>query len=129
MTKFKSNSVKESIGNAIHGLMLAVSSQRNFFIEIIISVLVIVSAILLRFTPTDICILLIMIAIVLVCELINSVIEFTLDATYKNNYSRLVEMAKDMSAGMVLLVACISVLVGIILFGSYIIKYIMMVIK
>ena len=129
MTKFKSNSIKESIANAIHGLMLAISSQRNFLIEVIISVVVIIAALLLRFTATDICILLIMIAIVIVCELINSVIEFTLDATYKNNYSRLVEMAKDMSAGMVLLVACISVLVGMILFGSYIIKYIMMVIK
>ena len=65
-----------------------------------------------------------MIAIVLVCELLNSIIEFTLDAVYKNNYSRLVEMAKDMSAGMVLLVAGISVIFGSILYGSYIYKLI-----
>ena len=122
MTKFKSGSVKESISNAIHGLKLAVSSQRNFVIEIFISIFVIVFALFLRFSVTDICILLVMITIVLVCELINSVIEFTLDATYKNNYSRLVEMAKDMSAGLVLLVACMSVLLGTILFGSYIYK-------
>ncbi len=61
-----------------------------------------------------------MIAIVLICELLNSVIEFTLDAVYGNNYSKLVEMAKDMSAGMVLLAAISSVVVGIVLFYPYV---------
>ncbi len=124
MTKFKSSSVAESISNAIHGLKLAVSSQRNFVIEIFISIAVIIGALLFRFTITDICILIVMIALVLICELLNSVIEFTLDAVYKNNYSRLVEMAKDMSAGMVLLIACISVIIGLLLFGKYFIKLI-----
>ncbi len=122
MTKFKSSSVAESISNAIRGLKLAVSSQRNFVIEIFISVFVIAFSVLLRFSLTDICILLIMIALVLICELLNSAIEFTLDAVYKNNYSKLVEMAKDMSAGMVLLSAFMSVIIGCILFGSYILK-------
>ncbi len=129
MTKFKSGSLKESMENAIHGLKLAVSSQRNFVIEIFISVFVLFAAMALRFTITDICILIVMIAIVLVCELVNSVIEFTLDAVYKNNYSRLVEMAKDISAGMVLMVACISVLLGTLLFGSYILKYLPVLMK
>ena len=123
MDKFKSSSVKESIYNAIRGLNLAVSSQRNFRIELLFSVIVIVSALLLKFSITDLCILIIMITIVLVCELLNSIIEFTLDAVYKNKYSRLVEMAKDMSAGMVLLTAVISVIIGILLFGSNIIKF------
>lgn len=123
MTKFKSANVAESISNAIHGLRLAISSQRNFRIEVFVTFVVLILALLLKFTITDICILILMITLVLVCELLNSVIEFTLDAVYKNNYSKLVEMAKDMSAGMVLLVACVSCIVGTILFGSYIIKY------
>lgn len=120
MTKFKSSGIRESISNAIHGLMLAVCSQRNFRIEVFTAFLVLVAALLLRFSITDICILILIIAIVLVSELLNSVIEFTLDAVYKNNYSRLVEMAKDMSAGMVLLVAFISCVIGVLLFGKYI---------
>ena len=112
----------ESISNAVRGLKLAISSQRNFVIEVIIAIIAFVLAIILGFTSTDKCILLIMIAIVLVCEMLNSVIEFTLDAVYKNSYSKLVEMAKDMSAGMVLLVAIISVVVGIFLYFPYIIK-------
>lgn len=122
MTKFKSSSVWESISHAIHGLKLALHSQRNFVIEVIFSFLAISLAFLLKFSITDICIVIIMITIVLICELLNSAIEFTLDAVYKNNYSKLVEMAKDMSAGMVLLVAIMSVFVGIILYGSYVFK-------
>lgn len=122
MTKFKSASVWESISHAIHGLKLALNSQRNFVIEVIFSFFAISLAFFLRFSITDICIVIIMITIVLICELLNSAIEFTLDAVYKNNYSKLVEMAKDMSAGMVLLVAIMSVFVGIILYGSYVFK-------
>lgn len=124
MTKFKSSGIQESISNAIHGLKLAFYSQRNFVIEVIVAFIVLILAFALKFTVTDICIVILMITIVLVCELLNSVIEFTLDAVYKNNYSRLVEMAKDISAGMVLLVAIISVILGCILYGSYILKLI-----
>ncbi len=123
MTKFKSSSVWESISHAVHGLKLALHSQRNFVIEVIFSFFALGLAFLLRFSITDICIVIIMITIVLICELLNSAIEFTLDAVYKNNYSKLVEMAKDMSAGMVLLVAIMSVFVGIILYGSYAFKF------
>ena len=122
MTKFKSSSLKESFINAIHGLNLAFFSQRNFRIEVCIAIFVLFCAFLLKFSLTDICILILMITFVLVCEMLNSIIEFTLDAVYKNNYSRLVEMAKDMSAGMVLLVSIISLIVGTIIFGSYILK-------
>ncbi len=122
MTKFKSEGVIQSLTNAIHGLKLAFFSQRNFVIEIIISLCVVISGFILKFTVTDICILIIMSSMVLICELLNSVIEFTLDAVYKNNYSRLVEMAKDISAGMVLLSCIISFILGAILFGSYILK-------
>ena len=120
MTKFKSTSFKESMYHAIRGLKLAVSSQKNFLFEIFAGSFVTFIAIMLKFEPSDFAILFIMIAIVLVCELINSVIEFTLDAVYGNNYSKLVEMAKDMSAGMVLLAAIFSLLVGFVLFYPYV---------
>lgn len=123
MTRFKSSGIKESISNALRGLRLAMFSQRNFVIEILVAFFAFILALILGFKSTDICILLITIAIVLICELINSVVEFTLDAVYRNNYSKLVEMAKDISAGMVLLVAFISVLIGIFLYVPYIISF------
>lgn len=119
MTKYKSSGIKDSIKNAVKGLQLAFCSQRNFKIEVIIGIVAFIIALVLRFSSTDMCILVIMIALVLICELLNSVIEFTLDAVYKNKYSKLVEMAKDMSAGMVLLVALTSVIIGLILYIPY----------
>ena len=50
--------------------------------------------------------------------MLNTAIEFTLDSIYHNRYSRMVGMAKDISAGAVMFATIISVLVGIILFGS-----------
>ena len=123
MSKFKSSSFLESFVNAQRGLKLALRSQRNFVIELLVAFIVIFTSIFLKFSYVEISILLVMCALVLVCELINSVIEFTLDAVYKNNYSKLVEMAKDMSSGMVLLVSIISVLVGILIFGSHLMAF------
>ena len=119
MTKFKSGNIIQSITNAIHGLKLAFFSQRNFVIELITAILAMITAVLLHFSITDICILITISAVVLICELVNSVIEFTLDAVYKNNYSKLVEMAKDISAGMVLLACILSLFIGILLFVKY----------
>jgi diacylglycerol kinase len=64
----------------------------------------------------EFCLLLFVIAMVLICELINSVIEFVLDATYRNKYSKLVEMSKDMSAGAVLIATILSIVIGSLLF-------------
>lgn len=123
MTRFKSSSIIESLSNAVRGLKLALFSQRNFKIEVCVAVIVLIFSLLLKFSLTDICIIILTVAMVLICEMLNSIIEFTLDATYKNTYSKLVEMAKDMSAGMVLLSAIISVIVGVVLFGKYLISY------
>lgn len=118
MTKFKALNFFESFGYAWRGLKLAFNSQRNFVIEVIIAFFVILASVLLRFDFSDIAILVIMCAIVLICEMFNSVIEFSLDAVFKNEYSKLVEMAKDMAAGMVLLSSITSIVVGIIIFVS-----------
>lgn len=120
MTKYKSDNVIQSLTNAFHGLKLAFFSQRNFVIELVLAFFAIILGILLKFNITDICIILVISCIVLICELLNSVIEFTLDAVYKNSYSRLVEMAKDISAGMVLLACIISSIIGVLLFLKYI---------
>ena len=118
MSKFKASNFVESFGYAWRGLKLAFNSQRNFVIEVIIAFFVILASVLLRFDFSDIAILVIMCAIVLICEMFNSVIEFSLDAVFKNEYSKLVEMAKDMSAGIVLLASITSVVVGVIIFVS-----------
>lgn len=116
MSKFTSGSFRKSFSYALKGIRIAFKSQRNFRTQIFIGTLALLLAIGLKFTMVEFCLLLFVIAMVLICELINSVIEFMLDATYRNKYSKLVEMSKDMSAGAVLIATFLSIAIGSLLF-------------
>jgi hypothetical protein len=59
------------------------------------------------------------IAMVIVSEMLNTAIEFTLDSIFHNRYSRMVGMAKDISAGAVMFASVTSVFIGLILFGKH----------
>ncbi len=118
MSKYTHNNFFKSFATARKGLSLAYKAQRNFRIHIIAAVIISALALLLRFDYVEFCLLFFAIGFVMVAELFNSVIEFALDAFYKNKYSRLVKMAKDMAAGGVLVATSISILIGLILFGN-----------
>ena len=117
MTRFKSQGFNNTFKNARKGFRLVLKSEMNIRVHIIIALLVLFFAYLLDFSAIEFCALLFAIAIVIVSEMLNTAIEFTLDAIYHNKYSRIVGMAKDISAGAVMFASFISAFVGIILFG------------
>ncbi len=121
MTKFKSQGFNKTFKNARKGFNLAVRSEVNIRIHVAVAISVIILAFYLKFTPVEFCILLFVIALVICCEMLNTAIEFTLDSIYHNRYSRMVGMAKDISAGAVMFATLISIFTGLILFGSKII--------
>ncbi len=118
MTKFKAQGFNNTFKNARKGFRLVLKSELNIRIHVAIATLVIFLALFLKFSALEFCILLFVIGLVIVAEMLNTAIEFTLDSIYHNRYSRMVGMAKDISAGAVMFATIISVLVGIILFGS-----------
>ncbi len=118
MTKYKAPGFSGTFRNSFKGIRLALKSERNIRIHFIIALVVTTSAIVLRFTPIEFCLLLVAIAIVIIAEMVNSAIEFTLDAVFHNRYSKLVGMAKDIAAGSVMIATFISIAMGILLFGS-----------
>ena len=124
MTKYKSQGFRGTFRNARKGFNLAVRSEVNIRIHSVVATLVIFLALYLRFSVTEFCILLFAIAIVIVTEMLNTAIEFALDSIYHNKYSRMVGMAKDISAGAVLFATFISIAIGVILFGAKLIPYI-----
>ena len=79
-------------------------------------------AVVLDFSIERICILLLTICFVITTEMLNSAIEFSLDAVFHNRYSRLVGMAKDISAGAVMFSTVVAIVIGVLLFGSAILK-------
>ncbi len=123
MTKFKSQGFNNTFKNARKGFRLVLKSEVNLRIHTAIAVLVVFLALLLKFSALEFCILLFVIGLVIVAEMLNTAIEFTLDSIYHNRYSRMVGMAKDISAGAVMFATIISVLVGLILFGSKVLLF------
>ena len=123
MTKFKAQkSFRNTFKNARKGLRLVIKSEINIRIHFVIAIFVLITAYILNFNIYEFCILLFIIGLVIVAEMLNTAIEFTLDSIYHNKYSRMVGMAKDISAGAVMFATFISVLVGIILFGHRILS-------
>lgn len=118
MTKFKAQGLNNTFKNARKGFRLVLKSELNIRIHVAIAFLVIFLALILKFSALEFCILLFVIGLVIVAEMLNTAIEFTLDSIYHNRYSRMVGMAKDISAGAVMFASFISVLVGLVLFGN-----------
>ena len=118
MSKFSQKNFFKSFGCAMHGLALAVKSQKNFSRQLVIVAAVVIAAFMLNFNIVEFCIVLMLISMVLVCEMFNSVIEFTIDAVVKNRFSKLAAMAKDMAAGAVCIASLSACVVGGMLFAN-----------
>lgn len=118
MNKFQSRSFQKSVMHALNGVRLAFRSQRNFRKHLVIAFLTFSIAFFLRVSIVEFCIILFANALVLICEMFNSVIEFVIDAYYKNKWAKLAKLAKDIGAGAVLISACMSALVSLLIYGS-----------
>lgn len=118
MTKFKSQGFNNTFKNARKGFRLVIKSERNLRIHLVVASLVITLGFFFQFTGLEFCIALIAIANVIVAEMLNTAIEFALDSIYHNKYSKMVGMAKDISAGAVMFATIISAIIGFILFGK-----------
>ena len=119
MTKFKSQGFNNTFKNARKGFRLVLKSEMNIRVHIVIALLVLLFAYLLDFTAIEYCIALFAIAMVIITEMLNTAIEFALDAIYHNRYSKMVGMAKDISAGAVMFASVIAVIIGLFLFGRH----------
>lgn len=119
MTRFKAQGFSNTFKNARKGFRLVLKSEMNIRIHIVIASFVIFFAYLLEFSALEFCAVLFAIALVIITEMLNTAIEFTLDSVFHNKYSRMVGMAKDISAGAVMFASFISIFVGLILFGKH----------
>ncbi len=119
MTRFKSQGFNNTFKNARKGFRLVLKSEMNVRIHVVIAILVMLFAYLLDFSALEFCMALFAISMVIVAEMLNTAIEFTLDSIYHNRYSRMVGMAKDISAGAVMFASVVAAIIGIVLFGKH----------
>lgn len=98
---------------AFAGLVYAFTTQPNFIVHFILSILAILAALFLKVSDLKMIGLIIMVAIGLAAEMINTAIESITDLV-TDEWKREAKIAKDVSAGMVLLTAFSAVIVAII---------------
>lgn len=123
MSKFKTQGFGRTFKNARKGLRIVLKSERNIRIHFMVATLILLLGIVLGLNIVKLCILLFAIALVVVTEMINSAIEFSLDAVFHNRYSTLVGMAKDISAGAVMFVTFVAIIIGVMIFVPAILAY------
>jgi len=112
-----------SIKIAFLGIKSALKRERNFRIQFLIALMVIILMVILGLNPIEKSILLLTISVVLSLELINSQIEKFLDLI-KPEIQPKVKTIKDLSAGAVLFSVLGSIIIGFLIFLPYIIKLI-----
>ena len=116
MTKYKTQSVRNTFRNERKGMRLSLKSERNIRVHLFAGTLAIITGFCFHFSIIRFCILFIVISMVISAEMLNAAIEFTLDSIYHNRYSKMVGMAKDIAAGAVMVVTIAAIMVGVLLY-------------
>jgi undecaprenol kinase len=122
-SKYQAESFFKSQGHARNGIKLIFKNERNFRIDIVFAILVVIAGFLFRVSHSDWIALSLVISMVFISETINSAIEALCD-TVSSDYKVNVKYAKDVSAGAVLVSAFVSVVTGIIVFLPYMIEFV-----
>jgi len=106
-----------SFGHAFSGIRTLIFSQPNARIHAAATVIVFAGAFLLGLSRLEWCVIILTVAAVWTVEALNTALEYLADAA-SPEYHPLVKKAKDVAAGVVLVAALGSVIVGLLVFGS-----------
>ena len=100
---------------AIEGIISSFKTERNMKIHIFIMILVIIAGIILKINKSEWIICIILFAIVIGSELFNTSIETIVDMVMPEKNEK-AKIAKDVSAGAVLVVAIGAAIIGLVIF-------------
>lgn len=103
---------------AFQGIISALKEEPNLKIHFIIALLVLALSYFLQISKQDWINIIILIGLVFTVELTNTAIEVVVDAFVDREHPG-AKLAKDISAGAVLVVSLVAVIVGIIIFSPY----------
>jgi diacylglycerol kinase len=114
---FNGHKKKKEIGfrYAWNGIKEVYKSERNFRLHLMIALIVIGAAFVMKLSPLEWTAIIIVIAVVLSLEMINSAIEKLLDHIAPEQHP-IIGSIKDITAGAVLVASIGSIFIGIIIF-------------
>ena len=111
-----------SFGHAFRGLKVLVQTQHNARIHAVATALVVGAGALLRISSVEWALIVLAIVCVWAGEALNTAVEFVVDLASPEQHP-LAAKAKDVAAGAVLIAAIGAAIVGAIVFGPYILRF------
>jgi len=120
-TRFSLKQRFKSFRYASHGILLGFRTQHNFRIHLAAFSLVIIAGIFFHISTLEWCLLLIVSAMVMCFELINSAIELLVDQV-SPEYNEKAGMIKDLLAAAVMLSAIFAAAAGVLIFWKPVIE-------
>lgn len=114
-------SLIRSFGYAFEGILHAFSNNRNLRIHFFAALVVILAGIFFHLTSLEMGILGVIILLVIVGEMINTAIEEMVNLI-TSEHRKEAKIAKDVAAGMVLIAAIGSVIIGFLIFIPYVLR-------
>lgn len=100
---------------AFTGIWTALTTQLNLRIHFVVGSIVLLSSVYFQLNVTEILVLILTIALVMVTEMVNTSLEFLADGVTLEHHDY-IKHAKDVSAGAVLLSALFAALIAAIIF-------------
>lgn len=111
----KNKNLINSFNNAINGVVYVLKNERNMKIHLIAAIGVLITSLFFKLSRIEFLILFFSIALVIICELLNSAIEIIVDIIV-HVYHPKAKAVKDIAAGAVLVSAFFSLIVAYFLF-------------
>ena len=115
MEKKKKRTFIDSVRDCLNGCTFVMLGEDNFKREIGLAILALILSYVLDISRIEFIIVIIVIALVIVCEIFNTAIEKTVDLCTRE-YNELSKIAKDVSAFAVLTMCTFALVVGIVIF-------------
>ncbi|OGC52047.1 hypothetical protein A2982_00195 [candidate division WWE3 bacterium RIFCSPLOWO2_01_FULL_39_13] len=105
-----------SFQNAFNGILLAFKTQPNFRFHMLFFILATLLGIVYQITVYEYLAILVISTIVMAMEMVNTAVEAIGDEISGGKFDKLIGVAKDVSAGGVLIAAIGSILIGFFIF-------------
>ena len=105
----------KSVGYAFKGLMVLVKTEKSIQLQLIIAIIVTIAGFYYNISSTEWMIQLIMIAVVMSIEGVNTAIEYIADFIHPEHHPK-IGIIKDIGAGAVFIASIIAIIVACIIY-------------
>ena len=102
---------------AFSGWWLVIRTQRNAWIHMVVSIVVILLSLILQISATSWALIILAIAMVWIAEFLNTALEAVVDLATNHQQHELAKVGKDVGAAAVLIAAISSAVIGFLILG------------